>query len=73
MGEVKDEMEVLRKQLIAKTLIISGIPEQQVEKFCDLGKNIQGLQQQLGLTHLDVDHVRRVGRPAAGSNRMIEL
>ena len=71
--EIQDDLELLRKRTLAKTVIIHGIKEQPNEKYGELDREIKELQQKLELKSLDYDNVRSMGPRVLGRNRPIEL
>ena len=73
VDEIYTELEGIRKQLLNKTLIVFGIPEIANEKFDDTEAAIQDLAKVMGISDLDIDNARRIGRPIGGKNRPIEV
>ena len=68
-----DQVEELRKQLLRKTVIIFGLQETAQESLQDLEGKVKAMAQKMGMAELDIDYVRRFGRPVPGKTRPIEL
>jgi len=73
ISDVKQEMELLRKQMLVKTVIITGMPEKTQETFTDTEDMVRTLAAKLGMQNFDFDNVRRMGRPRPNITRPIEL
>ena len=71
--KLQSDVERLKKQLIRKSLIITGIEEKPNESYKDIDKEIEKLSSSLGLPTIDYDMTRRVGKPILGKSRPIEL
>ena len=67
------DVERLKKQVITKSLMITGMKEKPNESFKDTDKKIEELSKLLGLPTIDYDVARRVGKPITGKHRPIEL
>ena len=70
---VNDEMEMMRKRLLSRTLMIFGLEEAPKENYHTTEGKVDELAQKLGITDLDFENLRRVGRPVPGKNRPIEI
>ena len=71
--KLQTDVEKLKRQLIVKSLFITGIEEKPNESYKDIDKEIGKLSSLLGLPTIDYDMARRVGKPIAGKSRPIEL
>ena len=71
--QVKNELERMKRQILSKTLIIQGIKEKPHETFKDIHEELENLAGLLGISKLDYDNARGMGRPMAGRTRSIEL
>ena len=67
--KLKFDVERLKKQLLAKSLIIYGIQEKPNESYKDIDKEIERLSTLLGLRRIDYDIARRVGKPLTGGKK----
>ena len=70
---LKAGLESVRKQALSKTLVISGIGDDEEEDFMRTEGKVQDLVKGLGLNEIDIDMARRMGRYKEGKHRLIEL
>ena len=73
ISSVQTSVEILKKQLLMKSVVIYGIGESPNEDTQTTEQKVQGVANQIGLPSLDVDMIRRMGLPRKGRNRPIEL
>lgn len=70
---VKNDLEGMRRQLLAKTVVIYGLEEKPNESFKDIEQKIAELAAVMEMPNLDYDIARRMGKPLKGKYRPVEL
>ena len=73
MKAIETEQELVKKQMLTKTLVISGIEDQVHETYEQTEEKVKDLAKKIGLNDLEIDFARRMGRPKEGKHRSIEL
>ena len=59
---LKANVEAMKKQMLEKKVIISGIEDKADEDYNQTEQKIQTLARALGLNNIDIDFARRMGR-----------
>ena len=72
-AELQDEVEMMRKQMLSKTVIIYGMPDSASETVQQTECKVETLTVKIGISDLDYDNIRRMGRFKEGKQRPIEL
>ena len=73
VATVKTEMEIMCKRALAKSVVLTGIPDVPDETMEQTERKVRDVVNVLGVQHLDVDIARRMGRFKEGKNRPVEL
>ena len=70
---LKANVETMKKQMLAKTVIVSAIEDKEDEDYSQTETKMQSMAKELGLNCIDIDLARRMGRYKEGRHRLIEL
>jgi len=73
VDKVDRDLERVKKELIAANVIIVGAAETENETYKELAQTVEKVLGALKIGDVDYSQIRRLGRPAAGKTRSIQV